>query len=72
MFSVSPSAYVAFQSLYATNKCGTLGNTVYTSTTIAFDESDLSTSPLYSYFGTDTLWIEAPRSQFSQISYGNR
>ena len=39
---VSPSVYVAFTSLWAEDHCGTVGN-VLTSTTMAFDLSEVST-----------------------------
>ena len=38
---------MAFQSLYATDFCGTVGGDVYDATTLAFKESDLSTAPAY-------------------------
>lgn len=45
---VSPSVYVAFQSLYATDFCGTFGSVV-TETTLAFAPSELSTDMAYHY-----------------------
>jgi hypothetical protein len=42
-FSVSPSIYVAFQSLYASNLCGDVGPR-YDRTTLAFAPGELSTS----------------------------
>lgn len=41
----SPSIYVAFQTISATNLCETLG--AFASTTIGFDMSELSTRPIY-------------------------
>lgn len=46
-FSTSPSVYVGFQSLYATDFCGTVGGNVYSATTLAFKEGDLCTAPAY-------------------------
>jgi hypothetical protein len=40
--SVSPSVYIGFSSLYAYDYCGTVGES-FTNTTIAFDQSELST-----------------------------
>jgi hypothetical protein len=40
--SISPSIYVAFESLYASDLCGDVGKRV-PQTTIAFDETALST-----------------------------
>ena len=42
--STSPSIYVAFKSLYATNLCGTLDSKAY-QTTLAFAPGELSTAP---------------------------
>lgn len=42
--STSPSVYVAFRSLQATDLCGQVGK-IYNSTTIAFSENALSTGP---------------------------
>ena len=44
--SISPSVYVAFETLYATNLCGTTGP-VYGPTTLAFGPSELSTVRAY-------------------------
>jgi hypothetical protein len=46
-FSTSPSVYVGFQSLYATDFCGTVGGNVYSATTLAFKQGDLCTAPAY-------------------------
>ena len=46
--SISPSIYVAFSSLRATNYCGDVGPK-YTATTIAFNPDELSTTMAYDY-----------------------
>lgn len=42
-YSISPSVYVAFSSLAASDLCGSVGKT-YQGKTMAFGESELSTS----------------------------
>lgn len=49
-FSTSPSIYVAFQSLHATDLCGQVGKK-YNSTTLAFHPGELSTAAEY-FIGT--------------------
>ena len=44
---MSPSIYVAFQSLYATDLCGTVDGAVYSTTTLGFDPGELSTRIIY-------------------------
>jgi len=46
--STSPSVYIAFQTLEATNYCGQVGS-VHRSTTIAFSPNDISTARDYSW-----------------------
>ena len=66
--SVSPSIYVAFNSLYATNLCGTVGTEVNEATTIAFAPSGLSTATDYTF----TLTGRMPMlpSTFELADYG--
>ncbi|KAE9370111.1 hypothetical protein N431DRAFT_484419 [Stipitochalara longipes BDJ] len=45
---ISPSVYVAFQTLEATNYCGEVGS-IYHATTIAFSPNDISTARDYSW-----------------------
>jgi hypothetical protein len=45
--SVSPSVYIAFQSLAATNVCGAVGGNDTAATTLAFANNELSTAPAY-------------------------
>lgn len=49
IFSVYPTFYLALQSLYATDLCGTLSPQVVASTTIAIPEENLSTAIAYRY-----------------------
>ena len=72
--SVSPSIYVAFESLRAKDLCGTVGPT-FTSTTLAFDPTDLST---YTGWQWDTAAYSShepvfyyPTPTFTQASWGN-
>ncbi|KAE9372702.1 hypothetical protein N431DRAFT_536653 [Stipitochalara longipes BDJ] len=44
---VSPQVYVAFESVFATDLCGTLGSVLYT--TVGFSSKELSTSQVYAY-----------------------
>ena len=46
MNSTSPSIYVVFESLYATDACGFFGPQ-YIATTLAFDQNELSTTVGY-------------------------
>ena len=60
--------YVAFDSLYATNLCGTLGSQVYTSTTIAFAPGELSTSLIYTVDGTVTNYMDFFSGDYTAVS----
>lgn len=57
--SVSPSVYVIFESLVATDLCGPVGETHY-NRTVSFGPSELSTSQGGSYI-SGTLW---PHSEY--------
>lgn len=45
-FRTSPSIYVAFETLHASNLCGDVGSKI-TTTTLAFAPGELSTSAAY-------------------------
>lgn len=53
--SISPSVYVAFQSLYATDLCGPVGP-VYNSTTLAFASDELMTAMAWTS-NPDDNWL---------------
>lgn len=72
---VSPSIYVAFSSLHASDLCGAVGQT-YNATTVAFHPTDLSTSRGYHY---DTVLYTSfpPRlydlsMTFTQATFGDQ
>jgi hypothetical protein len=48
-FSNWPSAYVAFETIFASDQCGIVGSALYRSTTLAFDQNDVSTANPYGY-----------------------
>jgi hypothetical protein len=56
--------YVAFQSLYATDLCGTVNSTMYPDTTIGFDLSELSTKVNYYTTSPVTYW-QSPATVWS-------
>ena len=68
--SISPSIYVAFNSLYATNLCGTVGTEVNSATTIAFAPDALSTAISYNY--TLTNGMPMMPTTFEPADYGAR
>lgn len=47
--STSPSVYIAFQSVYARDKCGTVGETIIAATTLAFDITDISSDNFFKW-----------------------
>ena len=69
--SVSPSVYVAFQSLYATNLCGHVGKDI-PETTIGFTPGELSTALAYQYnFGGANL-PPFYGNNFTVANFGNQ
>ena len=59
--SVSPSIYVVFQSLVATDLCGVVGSTYYNKT-LSFAPSELSTSRGLVFLNSYDPWIYPPTS----------
>ena len=55
LHSVSPTIYLALQSLYATDLCGTLSPQVVAETTVAIPNEDISTAIAYRYNTTAYL-----------------
>ncbi len=62
-FSVSPSIYVVFQSLVATDLCGAVGKTYY-NTTLSFAPSELSTSQGAVFLNSEEPWVGGPPSTY--------
>ena len=81
--SISPSVYVAFGSIQATNLCGVKGSAVY-STTVALDADQLSTQRFYFPATTGSLTgddyelnngycaeLTSPEGEWSTFDYGS-
>jgi hypothetical protein len=70
--SISPSIYVAFESLYATDLCGDVGKAI-PRTTIAFDETAVSTS-LDFQWNTEAYYPFTVRTPdaFTQAHFGDQ
>lgn len=73
--SVSPSIYVAFESLRAKDLCGPVGPT-FSATTLAFDPTALSTSTGYHWdtaaYSTNQPMFYIESMTFTQATFGDK
>lgn len=56
-FSISPSVYIGFTSLYAYDYCGNVGNS-FVSTTMAFNQNEISTVGSPTLSTVTSTWTE--------------
>jgi len=72
--STSPSVYIAFQTLEATNYCGEVGK-VYRGTTIAFSPNDISTARDYSWdtaaYSDHPPTLSGMQAEFTKASWNH-
>jgi hypothetical protein len=69
--STSPSIYITFQSVYATNYCGSVGEDI-DATTLAFSPDALSTARAYSWYTDDydrQPTLSAGQAVFTQATW---
>jgi hypothetical protein len=73
IYSISPSVYVAFQSLHAVNLCGPVGPPI-NATTLAFPPNELSTATAFFYNTTQYPTVTLPyiSDPFEIATWGDR